>query len=525
MASRYGSAVAGGPSKLAMMHSQFASLILGSKSLVAYTGFMACTPLQKDDTLAVLTNNGIVTPALGSKVQFNQPKQSTLIGKTWIEIKLTQGLTGASADPNRTLNAFNPAAAWALPTVGAGASNWPRAAYVKNVGDLIVGNHNIVYGNVQLQYIPGIYHAIRRIISTVDVNIEGTNAMVLGALPPSGARVANTIVPAVAQQSTEAVLIDAFYNPLGVTLYVPCEEYFWTHRRDEMHMPESLALEQQIQLTLAQLGDIVVTDTRNDTIITQRPTIESIQMRYEEVTVSATEKENLLKLYATPEGLVQHFLDLELVSQQFVVGTNTRAPGSALGAQPNLIVPISLQSLRMDISDLIIVVQRYSNSSPAQDFPEENGVVGTPFAGSPLESNREVPSLLFEQGPSADPNAAAFQLQGFSTLIELDWFSIKGGTVQLDSAVHTDFWNRSMERKTYFPDARFSEPFYVRSWSQFPLDTKNSSGHISPSTVGNMGVDLQLKNPGNTIRYLVSVFSHCHNAIQTCNGGRGKVLQ
>lgn len=397
------------------------------------------------------------------------------------------------------------------------------------MGDLVVANHNVVYGNVQLQYVPGIYHGVRRRICSNDVNIEGSNAMVLGALPPSGAIVANTILPAVAQASTEAVLIDAFYS--GCTLYVPCEEYFWTHCRDEMHMPEALALEQQIQMQLAAAGDIVCTGTRDVTAINALPTVSDIRLRYEEVTVSATEKENLLKLYATPEGMVQHFLDLELVTAQYIVGTGARAayvaatPATYLENQPALTANISLQSLRMDISDLIFVVSRWSNTASAETFPLENGVLNTGYAGSALESNRAVPSLLFEQGASLGANAALLQLQGFSVNVEVTSFSLLGGTVQLDSAVHSDFWNRTMERKSYFPDSQIAEPFYVRAFSQFPQDSKNSSGHISPSTVGNMNLQITLPNPGNTITYLVQVFSHCHNAMQTTNGGRGKVLQ
>lgn len=508
---------------MAMMFSQFSSMTLGSRSLQAYTGSQACTPAQKDDTLQILTNNGIVTPLLGSKIQFNLPKQSTIIGKVWIEFTLSAGETAATtAAPFK--EAFDVTSAWTLPTAAAPGGNWPRAEYVKNVGDVIVNNHNLVYGNVQLQYIPGAYHAFRRRICCNDVNIEGTNAMVLGALPPSGSVTPGAIVPAVAAQSTEAILVDAFYR--GGKIYTPCEEYFWTHRRDEYHMPEALALEQQVQLQLAQLGDFVCTDSRNGSVatITVAPLIQDVRLRYEEITVSATEKENLLKMYATPEGLVQHFLDLELVGQQFIVGTGNRqltATPEILSSQADLVVPLSLQSLRMDISDLIIVVNRYSNTAAADLYPTENAVLGVQFSGSINESNIQ-PSLLFEQGVAGD---ATLQLQGFSTLIPVRSFRILGGTVQLDSSVHTDFWNRAVERKLYFPDSQIAEPIYVRSWSSFPQDSKNSSGHISPSVVGNMGCELVVANPGNTITYIVSFFSKCHNGIQTVRGGRGKLLQ
>lgn len=129
MANRFGSAAAaGGQAKMAMMFSNFSSMILGSRSLAGYTGFAAVAPYQKDDTLQILTNNGITTPALASRVQFNLPKHSTLIGKCWAEITLTAGTTNADAsDANRVFAAFDNTLPYSLPTNVAG--NWPRAEY------------------------------------------------------------------------------------------------------------------------------------------------------------------------------------------------------------------------------------------------------------------------------------------------------------------------------------------------------------------------------------------------------------
>lgn len=505
------SATAKGTNVLASKFSMLSGATLGNKSLYSYRGYNALAVQNNDDTVFVGPNNGNYTPALGSKITFSLQKTSQIIGKCWLEIPLSAGSTFGSL-PN--YGVFNPAAAWTTP--GPLAGNWPQAEYVKNVGDLIVNNHVIVYGTTNLQYIPGIFHAIKRRVACNDVNIEGTNAMVLGALPPSGRTTAlppNTADPA-SQASTEAVLINAFYQ--GVTLYVPCEEYFWTKNRDEFHMTEAYALDLQIQMQLANLADIVCTRTRNSSVLNVLPAVTNVILRYEEITVSAAEKQNKLALYATPEGQVQHFLDLELVTQQFIRGTGVRAPGSALSAQPVLSQQIDLSGLRMDIGCMYFTIHRWSNSSAATDFPLENGVLSTGYAGSPLESNAEIPSLLFE--------GSGTQTSGFATLVPCINFRHLAGTVSLDAAPFGDFWDRAMIRKKYFPDAQVGDFIYIKSPALFPVDSKNATGHISPSTTGNMKLELNVNNPGSTIVYLVSVFSNCHNLMQSRTGGLGKAL-
>lgn len=498
---------------LASKYSMLSGATLGNKSLYSYRGYNALAVQNNDDTVFVGPSNGNYTPALGQKVVFPLQKTSQIIGRCWVETTLSAGTTAAIAGPP-AYAVFNPAAAWVTP--GAVAANWPVAEYNKNAGDLLVDNHVIIYGTTNLQYIPGLFHAVKRRVACNDVNIEGTNAMVLGNLPPSGRLVAlagNTADPA-SQASPEAVLVNAFYQ--GVTLYSPCEEYFWTKNRDEFHMTEAYALDLQIQLQLATLGQLVSTLTRNSSLITLAPAVTNIQLRYEEITVSAAEKQNKLALYAQPEGQVQHFLDLELVTQQFIQGTGVRAPGSALTAQPELSALIDLSGLRMDIACLYIVVHRWSNSSAAASFPTENGVMQPGFAGSPTESNSAVPSLIFE--------GSATQTAGFSTLVPVIRYRHLAGTVALDAAPIGDFWNRAMMRKKYFPDAQLGEAIYIKSPALFPLDSKNATGHISPATTGNMKLEVVVNNPGNTISYLVSVFSNCHNLMQSRTGGLGKAL-
>lgn len=498
------SATTKGTNALASRYSMLGPAVLGNKSLYSYRGYQAIAVQNNDDTVNIGPSNGNYQPALGTKVTFPLQKTSQIVGKCWAQIDLS---------PGTTANGFNPALPWVTPGVG---QNWPQAELVKNVGDLIVSNHVIIYGTTNLQYIPGLFHAVKRRIACNDVNIEGTNAMVLGNLPPSGRTVAlaaGTPDPA-SQSSTEAVLINAFYQ--GVRLYVPCEEYFWTKNKDENHMTEAYALDLQIQMQLANLGDFVNTSSRDISVIVTRPAISNIILRYEEITVSAAEKQNKLALYATPEGQVQHFQDLELVTQQFIAGTGARAPGTALSAQPPLTQLIDLSGLRMDIICLYVLVSRWSNTRPATDLPLENGTLSAGFAGSPMESNASIPSLLFE--------GSATQTAGFSTAIPVVQLQQFAGTVALDAAPIEDFWNRAMMRKKYFPDAQVGDYIYIRSPALFPVDAKNATGHLSPATTGNMKLGVTVNNPGAGITYIVNIFSNAHNLMQSRTGGLGKAL-
>lgn len=177
-----------GASILAAKHSNLAQVIISkSNSLYNPTGYSAITPTFQDDSLRITPANGVTTPQWRNKVTYNLPKVSTLIGKCWVEIVIAAGSDSTTQAAGAGLG-FNNAApivygAVAPPGVDA-AGNQPVVAYVKNVGDLIVDQHQMVYGNVQLQSHEGRFLALNRRLCCNDVNIEATNAMVLGGLPP-----------------------------------------------------------------------------------------------------------------------------------------------------------------------------------------------------------------------------------------------------------------------------------------------------------------------------------------------------
>ncbi len=482
--------------------SQLAGAILGKNSLYASNGYQALTPFFIDDTKEVLSANGVTTPALGSTVQFNLPKNSTLIGKCYVEITLGAGSAtsdNSTGEPNAIT--FNPDVAYNA------VNNFPVAEYNKNVGDLIVDSNTLIYGNTNLQNWGGDFQALFRRVCKNDVNIEATTAQVLGNLNPGGD----------VNQGSERVLVDAYYR--GVTLQCPMDELFFCHNSDEFWMPEAYALEGQLNVRLAALGQLVSCIDRSGAMIAagQRPAITDIRLRYAEVTVSAAEKDNLLKLYRTPEGKVQHWYDLEFQRNLAISGTGVRAPATVLAAQPTLRVVLQLNNLRMDMGELIFCVHRVANRAADTAHPQENGVItDAGFGGSYMEGDNVTPSITYLSSTTTN--------QGFSTLIDVNSINLTAAGKSLYSSAHTGFWNRTHIRKAYHLDSQIVGQVYVIPFARFPEDRKNATGHMSASVLGALQLEIELPNPGSNIDYRLDLWSHSHNLMQARAGAIGKAL-
>jgi hypothetical protein len=172
-----------GPAVLAAKHSNLAqALISRSNSLYLHKGYQALSPTFQDETVVIAPANGVTTPAFQTRVSFNLPKVSTLIGKMWIETTLSAGTDSSIQNGGAGFN--NSAPVNYGPAGPAAGFNQPVVAYCKGLGDLIYDNHQYIYGNVQLQAYPGRFQALYRAMCKNDVNIEDINALVLGGLPP-----------------------------------------------------------------------------------------------------------------------------------------------------------------------------------------------------------------------------------------------------------------------------------------------------------------------------------------------------
>ncbi len=500
---------------LSLKNSQLGKALNGGISLTAHKGYSAVTPMYEDDSILQPQANGIFNPAMSSTMRYNLSKNSTLISRCWVELVFSAGTDSSGQN----------AGAGFSPNVAVGPLNQPFCEFVKNAGDLVIDRHVLIYGNTQLQNNDGRYIALNRRVCKNDVNIEATNQMVLGNLQPGGAG--------------EQVLIDAYYR--GVTLEVPLEELHFVNNLDEAWMPEAYALEAQIALTLSNLGQIVNTRNRVSTDVLVAPAITSNQLRYQEITVSAAEKEQRLKFYRTPEGVVTHFLDIEEQLNALFVGTGTRAawaplPGGFATQLANQAVftpaDFTLGNIRMDMGEVLFCVHRTQQLNLASgnnylgaaavagqpvNFPLEQGVVtDAGFAGSYMEGDTTPSLLMTGLVAPRDVN------EGFSTLIDITSYDFRGAGKSFFSAPISGVWNRTAIRKTYHPDAQIVGAVYVIPFARYPEDRRNATGFISAAVSGNLTMRITLPNPGSGVTYRFDAYVHSHNLLQSRGGSIAK---
>jgi hypothetical protein len=463
---------------LKFLHGAMSNALLGQNSVVAPTGYAALAPAVYDFTNITAQSNGNLTPALDSNVRFNIDKNSMLVVDAVIETVMTPGTTVAGDETD------------------------PAAEYVRNAGDLIAQQTNVIYGTSTLQQFDGRFIAAWRTLCRKDIDIEDTNSLVLGGLGVGGILTGAPGGPA----GPEPVLIDAYYN--GVTLYSPLDELFFTKAFNQGLMPEAYALELQILVHLAPLADLVVTKSRTGADILVAPTVQSCRMRYTSIAISAAEKNNRLKLYRAPEGLVQHFWALETQRGLQFGGSGTRVVGSALSGQALIRSPrLLLGNYRMDIAEFIITVNRVRNTSPGS-FPEEEGVEGG-WGGSFLEDDSRTVSLL---APASGTS--------YATLVDIHDLQLYSGAKGIYIEDISGFWNRTRMRQIFHPrKGSASGTIFFISFARYPEDSINATGHLSAAVAGQLGLEVVVRNPGNTITYEVNTWAHTHNFMQSRGGG------
>ena len=251
-------------------------------------------------------------------------------------------------------------------------------------------------------------------------------------------------------------------------------------------------------------------------------------MRYLSVIHSAAEKDNRLKLYRTPEGLVQRCWTIEHQLGLAINGSGVRAvynaavPATFLQNQPLLRSNrLLLGNFRADIGEWIIVVHRVAGTGTVADFPLENGVINTDYSGSYVEDDTTASLLV--------PNAVGGS--GFSTMIEVTALMPYSGQKPLFDADINGFWNRSRVRKFYHPNSQLRGAVYHISFARYPEDRRNATGHISAAVAGQLGLEIVLPNPGagplgtTPIRYEASVYGHVYNFMQSRGGGIAAAYQ
>lgn len=475
---------------IAAQMSQLSSAILGTKTVHNPKGHQALAPSSRNESNFLAPANGVVNPpyTTGLKIVYSLPKTSTLIGKIWSEITLSGGQTNPNytvAVPADTLG--NPQQAL-QPAVGT-----PQAEYVKNVGDLIFEQILLRYGSTVLQQYDSEAQVFLRQLTKNNINIEHINAEVLGNLPPGG--------------NTEQTLVDAFYT--GVTLRHPVEHMWFTQHRDSHWMPEALALEGQLEFTLRALEQLIVTATGDASVFVggapdaaALPQITDLRLRYQEITLSAAEKENRLRFYKSPEGLVNLFQDFE-AQPAF------RIAGSAAGGNLNFNVP--LQNFRLDMVEVFFTIRIAENTGPVALPGYVYSADLRPWRGSRCEANTTQASLLGGAGGH------------LGVFLPCTSYKLTAGGKDLMNDV-PELYGRTAIRKEYHPDAQIGGGVYTISFAIYPEDTKNATGHASASVLGALALNIVMPNPGAHIIAQVDVWEKGYNIVQARAGGISKVL-
>jgi len=304
--------------------------------------------------------------------------------------------------------------------------------------------------------------------------------------------------------NTEQTLIDALYS--GVRLRHPIEHMWFTQHQDSAWMPEAYALEGLLELTLRPLAQLIVTATGDNTVFTGGaavlPAITDLRLRYEEITLSAAEKENRLKIYRSPHGLVNLFQDIEAQPGFRIQGT---------GAGGNLNVQVPLQNFRLDMAEVIFTCR----------IAEDTGAVALPgyvykadlrdWRGSRCEANTQTASLLAGGGG---------HLGVFYPIVD---FRMTSGGKDLQNAI-PELFARSYVRKKFHADAQTGGGVYHLSYAIYPEDTRNATGHASASVLGALNLNITLANPGASKVLQVDVWSKGYNLMQSRAGGISKAL-
>lgn len=429
--------------------SQISGALLSHESVYHPIGWKACTPTYRDDNVNQQPIDGIV-PQFGGQARFALSKNSTLVeGAT-----LVVDIAAAVLDAGR------------------------NAAWVKNFGDQFMREVTVRYGSTVLQFYPGEYQYMWARMTTHDNHIEGRNAQVLGGLTPGAA-------------GGEAQRIAAL--TAGMRLYCPLDELYFTWHRDEAWMPEAYALELELQIRIQDLGLLVYSDNGADPFIGAgtTPAITAIQLRINETTLSAAEKEERLQVYNTANGHVVKMLDIEQLRNFRITGT---------GGVGNITVRVPLDNFRMDIAEMFFVVR--------EEDPAGVGV-STNWVGDALESDA-TPSLVTGASVATMVQIVSFRLEA-------------NGKVILPE--QEELWNRVHVRQRYHPDTQIADPIYTVVFAIFPEDRKNATGHQNAAHLGHMELVITLADFAVASPRRVDVFAHSHNLMQSRGGSVAKALQ
>jgi hypothetical protein len=348
-----------------------------------------------------------------------------------------------------------------------------EAAFADDLGALIIANARLEYGSKTLQEYQGEPVKAYWRLMQHDVFREPYAALAWALMPPG--------VTGGYEATRQANTAAAF------SVYVPLDWFWSTRFEDYAQTPESLASELELVIQYQALARLVyarVTATGLTPVaspFTTAPAITATTLYTQLIHTPVPEKNLHLSIFESPQGKIDHILDLE-------PQTNI-AVAAAAGTYR-----VKLDNFRLD-SQFIMFYMRSS-------------LINTDWAIDRMQS--DVTATILTGGGSV---AALQTITSFRLLAN-------GNTI-VDS--QTDVFNRAWLRKNYFPGSQIAEPIYFVPFGVQLRDAKNVHGFQNLANLGN--IELELVVPVRSQASVLDVYNVCHNIIQSKEGDIIKALR
>jgi hypothetical protein len=201
----------------------------------------------------------------GATVRFRLRKRGGRIHRTWLRVTTTAGTVAAAN----------------------------RAAYVDDLGNLLIDNARLSYASKTIQEYNGEALKMYNRLMNHDINREADQALTLAGLPPGAGG---------SEAQREAAVSAA------QTIYVPLDWLYFTRFEDYALTPEALASELDLEITyrpLRQLvyGRVIATGAVvGASPFTTDPTIATSELFQQLIHVPVPEKNLHLKTFETEQG-------------------------------------------------------------------------------------------------------------------------------------------------------------------------------------------------------------------------------
>ena len=462
---------------MAANYGQIAGALIGSASLFRPTYWSKCM-------LDVVTESRIYQPTrdvntfLGTTAFVLAKRPTGVLGMLVRNVLTKAVVTGSPA---------------ASTTIGPYAAAWSN-----NLGDQIYTSITHRYSSNILHTHDGEYMQLKQRLVSSEIDEDARSALTLGGLPRTAV--------GTPEQERASALIGGYAQTLTTTVYTWLDYLWFTRSPDVMWMPEAYSTEALIELTYNDVGNLIYTNTGTGTIVTTKPTVQSVVMFVRECYITIPEKMSRLALHNEEKGVLALFADLERQR-------GYRYTGVTLGAARE--IRVKLDNIRLDVKELMFIIRRATGSATLTTDP----TVDATYAGDKLQGP------VYQAVTGAAVTSVLATAPRVDVIVdELVSFRIDANGARLFDDIPADI-NRLWMRKLYHNKSQVREYVYFWSPSFLPDDEKMVTSFQNAANLGNLELVLNvLDAPLNTARQ-VDVWVESYNLIQSRRGDCVKSLK